>query len=270
MTTPQDMTTTDEPINPTPAPADGTPPPDEAEPSPETETLAKRRADELTRARRDAERRADAAEHELAALKRKVDAGARPLPPSLAEFTDGAGYVDAVRYQQAQVAYEDKILAWQRDTAPAPGTPSERATTEAAPPETFTASVQALSGQHADVYEVINRPVFTREMRDAIFASEQGAELAYWLGSNQAEAMRIGQLPSAQMWRELGKIEATKLGAAPAAPAPRSVSGAPDPIAPVSATTTSTRDPEKMTIDEWMAWDKNRRIERLKKNPLGL
>ena len=130
--------------------------------------------------------------------------------------------------------------------------------------------MQKLAEQHPDIFEVIERPVFTPAMREAIWSSEIGAQIAYHLWQHHAEAMRIGGLSPVAVAREIGKIEA-KLGAAPAASASRTVSSAPEPITPVGgATTTTTKDPEKMTTEEWMAWDKERTKERLKANPLGL
>lgn len=235
-----------------------------------TEDYEKRIA-ELTRARRTAERERDSLKAELDAVKRKEAAGARPLPPDLATLTNADGQLDPVKYQRAITEYEDKLHVW-REAQRAPSSrpaDAEPEPSEATAPDAFAAGVHALAEKHADVYEVINRPVFTPAMRDAVWDSEQGPQLAYYLGQHQAEAMKLGQLPPAQMYRELGKLEARLSGAG--APAPRTVSAAPAPIEPVrGAGSGSTKDPEKMTIDEWMAHERARETERIKANPLGI
>lgn len=267
---------TPEPETPTPATPEGeTPAPEPAKPdaAPKPEAGAQRRIDELTREKHDERRKREALEAELAALKRKTEAGPRPQPPDLTKLTDAEGRLDAAKYSQAMVKYEDDLERWrdaQRSPTPAPETPPADA--DAGQREritTFLERAEPLKAQHADFEDVINRPVFSAEMREVLWESELGPQLAYYLGSHQAEALRIANLPTAQMYRELGKLEAKLATAAPAPPA-RTVSNAPEPIAPVASTTSATKDPEKMSTDEWMAWDRQQTVEKVKRNPLGV
>jgi len=63
---------------------------------------------------------------------------------------------------------------------------------------------------HEDWDEVFNDPSVpcSAEMADAIFASDFGAEVAYYLGRAPEEAARIAQLDAIGAAREIGKIEA--------------------------------------------------------------
>ena len=279
MSVPEGLLTQADPLDTPPTevvetPTPGTPAgdaPDPPKPDDKVTPDVQKRIDQLTREKHTASREAERLKAELDAVKRKADAGPRPEPPDLTTLTNAEGQLDPVKYKKAIAEHEDKLHAW-REAQKGPAAPTveaEPAPSTQAPPPPFLDGIKAIGAEHADVYEVINRPVFTPEMRDALWESEQGPQLAYYLGTHQAEAMRLGELPARQMLRELGKLEA-KLGAAPAAPSPRTVSGAPEPIEPVRGATATTKDPEKMSTEEFMAWDRARTTERLKGNPLGV
>lgn len=201
-----------------------------------------------------------AIEAERDAFKRKAEAGARPMPPDQSTFTREDGTVDSTKYQRAMVDYEDKLHGW-RELQKGPTTPPSAAEPQA-PPETgaaaFLERAAPLKQKYADFESVVDSPVFTPEMREGIFDSEQGPEIAYFLGKNHAEANRIAGLPPAQMLREIGKLEARF------APNPKAVSAAPSPITPVTGTAGPSKDPEQMTTAEWMAWNRQKELERLK------
>lgn len=72
--------------------------------------------------------------------------------------------------------------------------------------------------KYKDFDSVINDglgPFLNQQLQQALLMSEQGHEVAYWLGKNPAEAARVAQLPPMAMVRELAFIE-TKLQAQPA------------------------------------------------------
>ena len=76
-----------------------------------------------------------------------------------------------------------------------------------------------------------------------------GHKVLYALGKNPEEASRVLCLPPLKMAAELARM-ADKLGKT----APKPVSGAPAPITPVDGTTRVEKDPEKMSMDDWMRW----------------
>ena len=110
---------------------------------------------------------------------------------------------------------------------------------------------------------MIEAPVFSPVMRAALLKSENGPEVAYFLGlpENRDTAEKIRSLPIEMQPYELGKL-ATKLELAKQT---KKVPSAPPPIKPVGMTGGGTGvDPSKMTTEEWMEWDKQKRLEKLK------
>jgi hypothetical protein len=104
----------------------------------------------------------------------------------------------------------------------------------------------------------------TQVMADTIRSSEAGPDVAYYLGSNPAEAAKIADLPPFLQAKEIGRLEA-KMMANP--PVKRSTS-APPPIAPVTARggsssaydTTDPRSMKTMNTSEWIEADRRRQI----------
>ena len=127
---------------------------------------------------------------------------------------------------------------------------------------------EAARDKYDDFEEVAYNPKLSISdvMADTIQASEQGAELAYYLGKNPKEAARIAALKPFLQAKELGRLEA-KLADAPAAPA-KKPSSAPEPIKPVapkggSQPVLDTTDPkslEKMGTSAWIKADRERRL----------
>jgi len=237
--------------------------------APEYGRAVQKRISELTREKHEERRRAAALEAENAALKRQMGAGPRPMPPDPRTFATEAGEIDPAKWQHAIAAYEDKLDTWrqtQRPAAPAAAREPEPTEVPAASAEVFLERAAPLREKHADFDETVNRPVFSPALRDALFDSEQGPAIAYALGKNQAEALRIGGLPPAQLHREVGRLEARFAGPTDR----RSVSAAPEPIEPVHGTAAAvTKDPDKMSIGEYMQWERSRLIERKKANPFA-
>lgn len=99
-------------------------------------------------------------------------------------------------------------------------------------------------------------PSVSGTMAEAIMSSEHGPEVLNYLTRNQAESRRIHKLSPVQQAREIGKLEAKFA----AAPADRTVSGAPPPHETVKGASdvSVTKDPAKMSDSEWWA-DKQRR-----------
>lgn len=113
--------------------------------------------------------------------------------------------------------------------------------------------------EHPDFDYVIQAPVYTDTMRDIILRSEEGPQIAYYLGlpENRAEAERIASLPLSLQAKELGKL-AAKL----TMPKGKKVSSAPPPINPVKGEGgTISKHPDKMTPEEYMRWRREQRVK---------
>jgi hypothetical protein len=117
----------------------------------------------------------------------------------------------------------------------------------------FEKRVEAFRETHADFDEVAfsDDHQVSPTMRDAIVNTQDGAEIAYWLGKNPEESNRIARLSPNHQILELGRISA-RLAARPPAPPPRPASAAPAPITPVKAggkAVEGLRD--DLPIEEW-------------------
>lgn len=133
----------------------------------------------------------------------------------------------------------------------------------------FEQSIEKVSDKYTDFEEVAFNPnlPITDVMRDAIFSVDDGAEVAYHLGTNPAEARRISGLSPIQQAAEIGRISA-RLAANPTV---KKTSNAPAPISPVKTKgsgnivdTTDPRSIEQMSTSEWIAAERQRQLRILK------
>lgn len=118
-----------------------------------------------------------------------------------------------------------------------------------------------------DYDDVVQNPQLriTPVMADVIRASDIGPDVAYFLGTNPAEADRISRLSPFLQAKEIGRIE-SKLAAEPIT---RKTTAAPAPITPVRATggnppvldTTDPRSISAMSTAEWIRRE-NERVAR--------
>lgn len=201
-----------------------------------------KRIDELVR-QREEERREK--ERLLAIIEQSL-----PKQPQTPAPADGKPvpdqFEDYESYLEALVDWKSDQKISQREQV------RERQTSEQQKVSAFQEQVARAREQYADFEAVAFNPSLpiSEHMQAVILDSDQGAALAYHLGKHPGEAARIAQLPPMAAARELGRIEATLQ--APAAP--RRASSAPEPITPVGTREAASRDPSKMTTEEWMAW----------------
>lgn len=71
----------------------------------------------------------------------------------------------------------------------------------------FLERAAPLRQKYADFDEVVSREVFSPVVVEALYDSPVGPEIAYLLGRNQAEALKIAALPEGQQLRRFGAIE---------------------------------------------------------------
>ena len=117
--------------------------------------------------------------------------------------------------------------------------------------------------QHKDFDEVINAPVFTDTMRKSLFTMDGGAMVAYHLGlpANRTLADEIKVLPPEQQVYKLSKLEDHLLLVQKAKTKTSSV----NPLNPVgSNAAASNKNPDDMPVAEWMEWNKQQEIAKLK------
>jgi hypothetical protein len=144
---------------------------------------------------------------------------------------------EAARIRKEQEAHQQKIEQIE-----------QRQSAEVA--QQWAAQTAEAKTRYADFEQVALSPnvPITPEMGRIIQSMDSGADVAYHLGMNTAEAARISQLPPIYAAMELARIEARLSG-----PKPRTSTQAPDPIAPVKPKATPRKDPAKMTMAEYKA-----------------
>jgi len=136
--------------------------------------------------------------------------------------------------------------------------------------ETYHDKEEEARSKYDDFEQVAYNPSLriTDVMAQTIQASDNGPDVAYFLGSNPKEADRISRLAPLLQAREIGKLEA-KLASDPPV---KKVSSAPTPITPIRGgkvnapavyDTTDPRSIKSMSTSEWIAAERLRQIKKM-------
>ncbi len=146
----------------------------------------------------------------------------------------------------------------------------EAARVEQARHQAFDEKADAVREKYEDFDQLVSNPnlTITKTMAEVIQESDIGPEVAYHLGKNPHEAARIAALSPVQQAREVTKLEARLI----AEPPVKKVTSAPAPLSPVTTKgtpsktydTTDPRSTETMSVEEWMAAEKRRMVEKFK------
>jgi len=192
-------------------------------------------------------------------LQRKLDSKeAKPVAPQEPKLPPRP----TIDQFETTEQYEDALFNW-RDTIKAQEDARTRQQKEYdTSVAEFQRKAETMRAKHSDFDDVIESPVFSPGMRMAILNSDKGPELAYYLGrpENRAVAENMQNLSPERQLYEMGKLESKLELAAKTATRP----DPPEPIEPVGMSgNVQEKDPSKMTTDEWMAWDRQRMLERL-------
>lgn len=182
------------------------------------------RINEITRKRREAERRAEKLEKKLQEIE--------------ARNTDDLDYEDQIAERTLNRGRKDQIEA-------------DREAAKELAFEAYQARVQFSAGKYPDYEAVAHSNAWspTPTMLEVILDSDHGPDIAYHLGKNLSEAHRIASLTPARQAAELGKLEALVTAPKPARKQP------PAPINPVGGQSGSgQKDPNKMSMAEYVKW----------------
>lgn len=204
----------------------------EEPPKPKAKTWEQRRIDELTRARRDAERNAEALKAERdAALALVENARRGEEPPERPAQT--ALPKDEIERRADELATQ---RAYQRQIT---------STIEAGDKEfgrDFTDACNTLADMGAN-----ERPEFMQIITD----TDAGHKVLQHLGQNPEEADKLLRLPPHRMAMEIGRIS-DRLSKPKEVP----VSKAPEPIRPIDSNVDVKKDPssDDASDEEWFKW----------------
>ncbi len=203
------------------------------------------RVNEITKARRDAERRAEALERELANYRQQPaqhQPQSNDKPPSIADFGyDMDAYSSALtQYAVAQAQRSAEERFSQQDSQ------RHRQQLE----QQFEERSVKFAAEHPDfndaVAELGQSVQFRPEVVEAIGLSDHGPALAYHLAKHLDEADRIARLPPHLAALQLGRIEAQIT-----APKPKPVTNAPNPPPTLGGGSASKKDLAKLSYADY-------------------
>lgn len=217
---------------------------------------AQPRIDELTRARREAEREAQYWRTRAQTREAQDSAKAAPTKPTPDKFTDNTEYLEALTDFKAS---EKVSVELQKDR-------EERAKEAAAERnrKAWNESTAKAKLVHADYEEIVSGADIhvSEALKKALEDSDDRALLAYHLAKNPALAERISGLSETGAAREIGRLEAQLAKAPEAKVEPveeevketpvRKTSAAPPPAKPVPSGRSSVLDLGKAGMDDFM------------------
>jgi hypothetical protein len=98
-------------------------------------------------------------------------------------------------------------------------------------------------------------------IQEILAETDNPADVAYYLGKNQAKTIAIGRMTPIAASRAIAQIEA-EITVAPVAKTNNTTTNAPPPIKPVGSSNMVGKDPEKMTPPEFNAWRESQGAKR--------
>jgi hypothetical protein len=157
--------------------------------------------------------------------------------------------------------YEDALFGWYDNKR----TTQNRVRGEAArlnkDISVFKKNAATFKESHSDFDKVLETPVFTDAMRKVLFPMDVGAELAYYIAKNKDVGESFNglspEMQIVQIMELKHKFATNKVG--------NLLTKAPAPFEGVGDHSTLAKDPDKMSTDEWMKWNKERDLAILEK-----
>jgi hypothetical protein len=235
---------------------EGQPAEDEAEAEAEDKSASKARRERRKAAKerlrqeaQEAQDRAERAERELARLK-----GAESQPPRIDDFQDHDEYLaelSAYKAEQRMRARELETLEREAETSKNQTQEMQRRQMEAAR-DNWAAQADEARSRYSDFDAVVQAPdvPITPHMAHLLGMSDNGADVAYYLGTNKEQAAQIASMPPQQL---AGAMQMLEHFVSRQTPRPRTTSQAPDPVKPVRPKATATKKVSDMSMAEYAA-----------------
>ena len=219
-----------------------------------SESATRREREKAYRARLQTEAAEARAEAEKARSQRQaiLDAGKKEAPPKEADFPDPIEYAAAKAIWGAEQRVREREANGAGEAAKAAETRIEEITAREREviAQSWNAQMEDARGRYADFDAVALSPQvpITPEVGMLIATSDQGADVAYFLGQNRALAAQIAAMSQVEAARAIGRIE-EKLQA----PKPRTETQAPSPISPVRGGASASLNAEKLSMEDYIA-----------------
>lgn len=196
-----------------------------------------------------AEKERDELKKKVLEYEAQIKTSSRPVPPNPDSFKDEIGDIKSSEYIKAQRKYEDELFDWKDSLS---GTKAEMAKIDAPPQEENFVDVDKIAEaterarkKYPNYDEVVERPVFSEALRNAIFESDVFEDVAYYYGNNPDVAKKIGVLSPSQILKDIGRVEALLSMKSQR-------TSAPAPITPIVGNDTAViKEISKMSADEY-------------------
>ena len=224
---------------------------EEGDDAPKKSKKVQKRIDEITKARREAERERDywrmQAEQRALAEQQQFSIGQKP---TLEQFDyDQEAYLEALADYKLQAKLAEKEIQSRTQ---------EFGQQEIQQVQQFKQREYEVANEFPDYHQKVyaNDVPITDTMAKAIRSDENGARVAYFLATYKDIAYRVANLSPREQFLAIGDIS-EKISQAINSPesAAGRVSKAPSPVPNVSSRGGAVaKSPEKMSVDEWMKW----------------
>lgn len=179
----------------------------------------------------------------------------KETPPDIGPVPRKEDFDDYDKYMEAVVDYrtQTKIAQWKK---------SEE---EKGQQTEFQKKIEGLYDKlnrgyekYPDFEEIARDPSvpITPVVRDILAESETPEDIAYYLGKNRTEAIRLSRMTPFAAAKEIGRIEMEIKKNQPTNEV--NVTKSPPPIKPLGSGETTAKDPEKMTQKEYEDWARSR------------
>ena len=211
------------------------------------------RINELTKARRQAERERDAAVEQVQQLQQQRNTPApTDRPPAFEDFTNPNEWAAAVAQhatQQAETQAERRFSERQQQTQQEAVFGSYEARER---------DYSAANPEYAEAYSSLQSSVrFAPPVLEVIATSDHGPAIVHHLGTHLDVADRISRMPPHMAAAEVARIEARL-----SAPKIKPVSSTPAPTPALSGGSAIQKDPGRMSDSEFAAWRRSQISQR--------
>ncbi len=218
-----------------------------------TPSGVQKRIDELTRDKYNLKKELQEAQAKLTAPPPKE----RPLPVAELEFSNSE------EFKKARMKYEDDLEQWKEHQRLTHEYEVKQAADFEAKQNKFIIDAERVSSKYPDFMDAINKMPTSMELSAAVLSSDFAPEIGYYLAKNPMVAKQLAMSDIITVGREIGKLEA-RFGDA----TKRVVTAAPPPLATTDETGGAADvndDPSKMSMEQYMEWDKKREMEKIRK-----
>jgi hypothetical protein len=191
----------------------------------------------------------------------------RPIPPIQNDYTDEYGVVDKEAYRKAVRNYEDSSDNWKDFNRKQAESDTEAKVELESKQTIYIEQAAELSEKYPDFTEATSKNIYSDALAEAIYDIAEAnpddtiaAEIGYYLGKNESEAMRFNRMSPRMMLLELGELK-NKVQSLN-----KISSKAPEPLKTLDGDKgLIIKDESKMSDQEWWEQEQRRNLEKLKK-----